>query len=385
MTPEGEDSVALRILHTADWHLGVNYQSFDEIYRNKLRRSRLDVLDEIFGTAERERVDVVLCAGDLFDSPEPGEKWWKPVLKKLGALSWSGVRKVFMLPGNHDPLLPTSVWAASHSFRQQLPDFVTVIDKVGFEASIGDNAVLYSSPCMDRSFSADQAAALPKRESGDERIRIAMVHGMTFDLEGHQGNFPIGEDVASERGFDYLALGDTHGYRNVASQGKAPMVYPGTPEATTFGEKDPGHIVVVLIKRSRRVSFEQRLVGRWTWRSESVSSIDELRRLARDDLRQTVLSLTVAGHFQPAEFREAEEIFERLCGNELDDGISGAVRLDRGGMKLDNTDIDSVFTDAPHEFLVAAKRLAEIQAEGGHDAAVAERAILKLCAIARGA
>lgn len=55
----------MRILHTADWHLGKRLEDF----------SRLDeqfvVMNEICEIADREHVDIVLVSGDLFDTFNP--------------------------------------------------------------------------------------------------------------------------------------------------------------------------------------------------------------------------------------------------------------------------------------------------------------------------
>ena len=49
-----EDDVAFRLLHTADWHLGKRFPSFDEPAEKDLRRARLDVLSEVFGALSDE-------------------------------------------------------------------------------------------------------------------------------------------------------------------------------------------------------------------------------------------------------------------------------------------------------------------------------------------
>ena len=69
------------------------------------------------------------------------------------------------------------------------------------------------------------------------------MHGSTFDLQGYQTNFPIARDAPQQRGLDYLAVGDTHGYREIPENGVAPIVYPGAPEPTRFGESGAGSVV----------------------------------------------------------------------------------------------------------------------------------------------
>src|SRR5580704_19630200 len=69
--------VVLRLLHTADWHLGRRFPSFPEEGQKKLSRARMDVVARILDVARRNAVNAVLCAGDIFDDPEPAPDFWE--------------------------------------------------------------------------------------------------------------------------------------------------------------------------------------------------------------------------------------------------------------------------------------------------------------------
>src|SRR6202048_5533845 len=60
----------LRLLHTADWHLGRRFPSFPEEAQKKLSRARMDVVATILDVARRNSVDAVLCGGDIFGAPQ---------------------------------------------------------------------------------------------------------------------------------------------------------------------------------------------------------------------------------------------------------------------------------------------------------------------------
>jgi len=126
---EGDD-VALKFVHTADWHLGRRFPSFEAADQLKLSRARLEVIDRILGVAQQTGADAVLCAGDLFDEPDPGKEWWEPLLEKLRKQRTA--RPIFLLPGNHDPFVPASVYHADHSFRKELPAWVHVVVRDDF-------------------------------------------------------------------------------------------------------------------------------------------------------------------------------------------------------------------------------------------------------------
>src|SRR4051794_41035299 len=182
MTAAREDDIMLKLLHTADWHLGRAFRSFSEEGSLKLSRARLEVLDKILLTADRNAVDAILCAGDLFDEPNPGTEWWGQVAERLKKHA-GGKRPVFLLPGNHDPFTADSVWAKDHRFRSLLPQNVHIVDCDNFEFTLVNGAVLYAVPCMSRAGQRDPTESIPNRDAGDERIRIGMVHGSTFDAK----------------------------------------------------------------------------------------------------------------------------------------------------------------------------------------------------------
>ncbi len=218
----------LRLLHTADWHLGQRFPSFPEEAQKKLSRARMEVIARILDAARRNRVHAVLCAGDLFDDPIAGRGFLGRARQGLPRSSAPGdAVPVFLVPGNHDPLTPDSVWAPAHPFRSRLPAWVHVVDRDDFVHEITPEAVLYARPCRSQAGENDLAMALPAREPGDERLRIGCVHGSTFDIDGYQTNFPICRDAGVQRGLDYLAIGDTHSFRDVTAGPAGPDGLPG--------------------------------------------------------------------------------------------------------------------------------------------------------------
>ena len=86
----------LKILHTADWHLGKRLQEFSRLNEQK------EVLEEIVTIADRENVDLVLIAGDIFDTFNPTHEAVELLYKALRKLSKDGNRPVLVISGNHD-------------------------------------------------------------------------------------------------------------------------------------------------------------------------------------------------------------------------------------------------------------------------------------------
>ena len=86
----------MKLLHTADWHLG---KRLDHVSRLEEQR---EVLHEICAIADREQVDAVLIAGDLFDSANPPIEATELLYSTLHRLSAGGMRAVIGIAGNHD-------------------------------------------------------------------------------------------------------------------------------------------------------------------------------------------------------------------------------------------------------------------------------------------
>ncbi|MEA1850363.1 exonuclease SbcCD subunit D [Chryseobacterium sp. MHB01] len=86
----------MKILHTADWHLGKRLDRFSRLEEQVL------VMEELIQTADEKNIDLVLIAGDLFDNFNPGIEAVELFYKTLKRLSLNGKRPVIAISGNHD-------------------------------------------------------------------------------------------------------------------------------------------------------------------------------------------------------------------------------------------------------------------------------------------
>ena len=105
----------MRLLHTADWHLGKRLLGLDRLDETR------QVLREIRDIADRERVDAILVAGDLLDRRLVESDVLSALLESLEALGQ--VAPVVTVTGNHDDpafwvplarfLAPRQIWMRS--------------------------------------------------------------------------------------------------------------------------------------------------------------------------------------------------------------------------------------------------------------------------------
>src|ERR671911_2263873 len=85
----------MRLLHTSDWHVG-------KAIRGRSRaQEHQAVLAEVAGIADREAVDLVIVAGDVFDTSTPTAESERIVYRALLDLA-AGGRPVIVVAGNHD-------------------------------------------------------------------------------------------------------------------------------------------------------------------------------------------------------------------------------------------------------------------------------------------
>ena len=359
----------LKLLHTADWHLGRRFKSFPEDAQKKLSRARMDVVTRILDVARRNAVHAILCVGDIFDDPDPSPDFWDGLACRFQEHAGPHA-PLFLVPGNHDPLTPESVWAAGHPFRKRLPDWVHVVDRDDFSYPLSPNAVLYARPCRSKAGENDLAMALPEREAGDNRLRIGCVHGCTFDIEGYQTNFPIRRDAGIQRGLDYLAIGDTHSFRDVTESLPVPTVYPGAPEPTAFDEAGAGRVALVaLFRRGSRPRVETEPVAFWKWIDVRCGDINELRRLlTHHGLDRHVVRLRLEMTVTLSEESEVERILRDLQGTDATHGRVGILLLDKTKLRLHSGSRGAFPDDLPPVLKDTIARLDQLIAEAEDEA-----------------
>ncbi|WLR42901.1 exonuclease SbcCD subunit D [Bacillus carboniphilus] len=101
----------MRVLHTADWHLGKTLEG-----RSRLNEQE-QFIDELVTIVKEEKVDVVLMAGDAFDTVNPPARAEQLFYESLSRLADGGKRSVAVIAGNHDN--PERLIAASPLIHQQ--------------------------------------------------------------------------------------------------------------------------------------------------------------------------------------------------------------------------------------------------------------------------
>ncbi len=95
----------MRILHTSDWHLGKSLEQISRIDEQK------EFIDFMVRTVEEQRIDLILIAGDIYDTYNPSAAAEELFYEAVDRLNGKGKRPVIVIAGNHDN--PERLCAAS--------------------------------------------------------------------------------------------------------------------------------------------------------------------------------------------------------------------------------------------------------------------------------
>ena len=86
----------LRILHTADWHLGKNLEGISRMEEQE------EFLNDFVSIVEENNIDLIMIAGDVYDNSNPPARAEKMFYDTLKRLSGDGERLTLVISGNHD-------------------------------------------------------------------------------------------------------------------------------------------------------------------------------------------------------------------------------------------------------------------------------------------
>ena len=295
----------VRILHTADWQMGLKAAHMG-VKAREVREKRFETVARIVKLAQDERVDFVVVAGDTFEAVDIDEGVVKRTVDLLNTLA---PIPVFILPGNHDLLGPGSVWTRP-GWRGAGANVHLLAESK--EVPLPGDVTLYPCPLTQKRTAVDPTAWVPPRSEGDSRIRIGVAHG-GLDIFPKTVNFPIPFNRVETSGLDYLALGDWHGLR---LHGRS--CYPGTPEPTAFDEAEPGKIIIVEISAAGQTPrVEPRSVALLHWVAEEPEIADPTDVRAFEEKTQALgsassLVLHIRPRISPSAPQEAIEALATL-------------------------------------------------------------------------
>jgi len=261
----------LRIIHTADVHLGARHDDLGEQAAAQ-RERQFAAFKSAIDLALAEKVDIFLIAGDLFDSNVQPRRSVERVAAELTRLVEARIRTV-VIPGTHDVYDRASIYRAydlaALSGSGQDDDFVTVLNP--------DHPSVHLTACdivvHGQVFETKRAPhsplqgldAAPAAGHDGAKWRIGMVHGsIAIPGKTDRDEVVITTDEIAASGLDYLALGHWHSAQT-GRAGGVEYAYPGAPEAVALDQDRAGKVLLIELEEragTKTVTVEERQVGR---------------------------------------------------------------------------------------------------------------------------
>lgn len=299
-----------RFIHSADLHIGKPFGQFPGDLPALLRQARLDAIGRLAGLARARDAGVVVLAGDVWDSaePHPGH-----VARALEAMAEAHDILWALLPGNHDPHRPGSVWEAV--LRDGPANLRPLLDAAPVELTPG--VAVLSAPCTARSTGLDPTEGFDRTATPEGALRLGIAHGPVIGFDEDGGADVIDARRAERAGLDYLALGDWHG----AMEAGPRAWYSGTPEPDRFKADALGEaLVVTLPAPGAAPQVERAVVGRYRWTRAALAltpggDAPAAIRAAEPDWPRAdlLLALTLSGEVALAEKAALEDFLKSMA------------------------------------------------------------------------
>ncbi len=278
----------MKILHSADWHLGKKLEGYPRLPEQK------DILEEICRIADEEKPDAVLISGDIYDTYNPPIEAVELFYKTVKCLSRNATVPIVVIAGNHDS--PDRIEAVdplaiengifllgfpdSQLRQTKLESGLEIINSeqgfVEFKLISTDERlrILFTPYANESRLKTALSQDNPEEElkqllakkwndltgkyCDDNGVNLLISHNFFIKkgekaIENSDDEKPIlyvGGAQALEvelipESIQYTALGHLHRYHNVGSE-KHPAVYSGSPLSYSFAEAGQDKYVAIV-------------------------------------------------------------------------------------------------------------------------------------------
>ena len=301
----------VRILHTADNHIGLPFKQYPAAVRDKLVEERFAALGRLVEMANERHADFFVVAGDLFDSTRATVQ---DIKKTAGILRGFAGEAVIVVPGNHDHHTgpETEVW---NRFRREI-DGAANIDllstRVVKSYEVADQAVhFFPCPCPSktgRESTIGWVADAARERPGDLRIGIAHGNVTGLGLDAADQYFNMEPAALQSSGVATWLLGHIHVPFPTAESGmQSPYFMAGTHTPESLRCRHAGSAWWIECDGDRVTRYDRLSPGRLRFvRIErEVCSADDIAAVLAEcrghEAARTILDLQLSGRLSAAE------------------------------------------------------------------------------------
>ena len=235
----------MRFIHMADMHFDSPFRLLgtQENFGNLRRIEQRSAMKKIIEKIKEENIPYLFIAGDLYEN----EYIRKTTIEYINNLFKEIPKtKIFIAPGNHDPLLKNSYYN-NFNWNENVYIFNSEIQKYEFE-----ECDIYGFGFTD--FYCNNSKIEEIKIENKNKLNILIMHGDLNASQNQEMQYnPINENKLKKLGFDYVALGHIH-KRDI----KENIAYPGSCVSLGFDELgEHGVLKVNLEKGKLEINFEK--------------------------------------------------------------------------------------------------------------------------------
>ena len=233
----------MKFLHTADWHIGKKLHGFS------LLKEQQYAFDQIEKIAQKEKVDAIVIAGDIYDRSVPSEEAVKVLNEMLKQLNLTDHFPILAINGNHDSAIRLNSggpWYKSHDFylNTKLADAftpITIKDTQFFLLPSIELTTIRAFFKKEEVHDIQEGMKLIIKKMQSQFIshmhHVLVAHFFAAGKLHHENDTEVGGlnaiplDILNA--FDYVALGHLHG-KNALKDPK--IKYSGSPIKFSISE-----------------------------------------------------------------------------------------------------------------------------------------------------
>lgn len=247
----------IKLFHTADIHLGAKFLNIGD--KGKEQRDQIKAsFQKLILQAITEKVDIVLIAGDLFDSNQQPQSNIDLVIEQFGLLAATNI-PVCLIPGTHDCFDSNSIYRKV-DFQKKCSNLTLFLNE-GWNyrefSTLG--LTVYGKPNLSNRSLKSPLEEL-KRFTGSQ-YHVAMAHGsLSIPGKSAEGDYIFTSDQIQQSQMQYIALGHWHEPYKCWDK-EVTAWYSGAPEIIAMDQKHPGSVLMVTISDSGEVKVEPKPIG----------------------------------------------------------------------------------------------------------------------------
>jgi exonuclease SbcD len=304
--------MSLRILHTADNHIGLSFNQYPEVAQKRLVEERFASLERMIATANERKADFIVVAGDLFEKTTVTKG---QIERAVGILGKFEGEAVLVLAGNHDFCegADSKLWK---QFRTTADGtcVLALTEPATKEFDINDQKVrFYACPCPSKHGKEHTIGWVADEEKQADMLNIGIAHGNVegLGLDTDQRYFNMADSDFRNAGLHTWLLGHIHVPSPAPGTTGKPLYFmPGIHTPDSVKCSHPGHAWWIEMDADGTCRHEQLTTGaiRFVRMNLSLQHANDIRELQTQceslDAPNTILDLQLTGRLREEEIAE---------------------------------------------------------------------------------